>query len=82
LGPLKRFQRERERERETERETEQASVREIERKSESEEIGRLSEGASERLCARERERERERDLSLGFDDLKRFGSGRDLWFVH
>lgn len=66
------------RERETERETEQASVREIERKSESEEIGRLSEGASKRLC----ERERERDLSLGFDDLKRFGSGRDLWFVH
>jgi hypothetical protein len=53
-------------------------VREIERKSESEEIGRLSEGASKRLC----ERERERDLSLGFDDLKRFGSGRDLWFVH
>jgi hypothetical protein len=44
------------RERERERETEQASVREIERKSESEEIGRLSEGASERLCERERER--------------------------
>jgi hypothetical protein len=60
------------RERERERETD----REIERKSESEEIGRLSEGASKRLC------ERERDLSLGFDDLKRFGSGRDLWFVH
>jgi hypothetical protein len=49
LGPLKRFQREKVRERETERETEQASVREIERKSESEEIGRLSKGASKRL---------------------------------